>query len=131
MSIKWWMAAGATIVLATPMGLATGAMAAGDSVAGERAFKSLCGLCHATARGASSPVGPNLHGIFGAPAGHVEGFIYSRGHRESGLVFDAETLDRYLADYQALVPGTKKSISGIRDAQKRADLIAYLREATK
>jgi cytochrome c len=131
MLVKSWMAAGMAILSAAALGLATGAMAAGDPVAGERAFKSLCGLCHTTARGARSPVGPNLHGIFGAPAGRVEGFLYSRGHRESGLVFDAETLESYLADYQASVPGTKKSISGIRNAQKRADVIAYLRQATE
>ena len=128
---KSWMAAVGAIVSAAALGLAAAAMAAGDPVAGERAFKSLCGLCHTMEQGARSPVGPNLHGIFGAPAGRVEGFLYSRGPRESGLTFDAETLDRYLADYQASVPGTKKSISGIRDAQRRADLIAYLRHATK
>ena len=49
----------------------------------------------------------------------------------SWMATGAATLDRYLADYQASVPGTIKSISGIRDAQKRANLIAYWRQATE
>jgi cytochrome c len=65
----------------------------------------------------------------GRPAGIIPGFEYSnamRGQGTAGLVWDAATLDRYIADPEGVVPGTAMSAPPLRDEQERADLLAYL-----
>ena len=49
--------------------------------------------------------------------------------RASGIVWDAKSLDRFLADPVGTVPGTSMGYAGIKDARERADLIAYLGKA--
>jgi cytochrome c len=76
-------------------------------------------------------MGPHLQGLFGRKAGTIEGaHFYSDALKESGIVWDEATLDSYLAAPTKAVPGTTMMI-GVPDAQQRADLIAYLKEATK
>jgi cytochrome c len=72
-------------------------------------------------------LGPNLYGVFGRPAASQPAYLYSRPLRESGLVWDAATLDRWLADPRAVVPGNRMTFSGERDPEKRKALIAFLR----
>ncbi len=115
------------LCLATP----AGAQSDGDTAAGEKAFKTLCGLCHTVESGGRNKVGPNLHGLIGATAGQLEGYAYSASHRESGFVFDEAGLDTYIGNPKGTIDGTKKSIAGIVDAQKRANIIAFLRQATQ
>ena len=101
----------------------------GDPERGAELFKA-CKACHQVGEGARNRVGPVLNGVFGRPAGSVEGFRYSAGmERESadGLVWTWETLDAYIENPKALVSKTRMSFRGIRDEQKRADLLAYLR----
>ena len=108
------------------------ALAEGDVKAGERSFKKYCASCHTTRARGMNLGGPNLHGIIGAPAGRAETrFFYSDAHRDSGVVFTEPELDRYMADFQSTVPGTKKASDGLADPRMRADIIAYLREATR
>jgi cytochrome c len=101
----------------------------GDAVRGERAFQR-CYACHSVDPGETASLqGPSLLGVVGRRAASVPGFDYSEALREkgaAGLVWDAASLDRYLADPEAIVPGTRMSIPPVRDAQERADLIAYL-----
>jgi cytochrome c len=101
----------------------------GDAIRGERAFQR-CYACHSVDPGEKGKLqGPSLYRIIDRPAGTVAGFDYSdpmRERAESGLVWDAATLDRYLSDPEALVPGTRMSVPPMRDAKERADLIAYL-----
>ncbi len=84
-----------------------------------------CATCHQTAPGRNG-VGPSLAGVFGAPAGHEPTYAYSKALRASGLVWDAETLDAYLADPRGVVPGTKMAFAGVRSAEERAAIVAYL-----
>ncbi len=101
----------------------------GDAEAGARVFKS-CKSCHQVGEGARDRIGPALNGIFGRAAGSVEGFRYSTGmQRENadGLVWTWETLDAYIENPRALVSKTRMSFRGLKDPQKRADLLAYLR----
>ena len=51
--------------------------------------------------------------------------------RESGIVWDEATLDKFLENPRGLVPGTKMTYAGVKEAQERADLIAYLKRATQ
>jgi cytochrome c len=102
---------------------------AGDAVRGERAFQR-CYACHSVDPDEKAKLqGPNLYRIIDRPAGSIADFDYSDAMREraaTGLMWDAATLDRYLSDPEALVPGTRMSVPPLRDAQERADLIAYL-----
>ncbi|MDP6953297.1 MAG: c-type cytochrome, partial [Alphaproteobacteria bacterium] len=105
---------------------------AGTALAdGERIFAQRCKICHAIEAEARSKTGPTLFGVYGRAAGAVEGFRYSPAHRDSGLVWDAETLDAYLADPQGVVPGTTKRLKGIADAAERAALIGFIESSNQ
>ena|SRR5215475_14581236 len=103
--------------------------AAGDTARGERVFQR-CFACHSVDANETARLqGPNLYRIMGRPAAIIPGFEYSDAMRSkgtAGLVWDAATLDRYIADPEGLVPGTAMSAPPLRDEQERADLLAYL-----
>ncbi len=104
--------------------LAAPALAQGDANAGARTFNQ-CKACH-TLEAGKNRVGPNLHGIVGAPSGAVEGFRYSRALSEANLTWDAETLTAFLANPREMVPGNRMAFRGLSDPQDIADLIAYI-----
>jgi cytochrome c len=104
---------------------AGGAARAADAVAGQAVFKSQCGICHSVQAGRNM-IGPSLAGIVGRKAGLEPNFHYSAANKSSGLTWDEATLDRYLTNPQAAVPHTIMTYGGLKDATKRADLIAYL-----
>jgi cytochrome c len=103
----------------------TAAALAADPVAGERIFKTQCGICHAVTPG-QTRIGPTLFGVVGRAAGGIPGFPYTDDHKKLGIVWDAATLDKYLANPRAMVPDTSMIYAGLKDDAKRADLIAYL-----
>jgi len=98
---------------------------AADAARGEQLY-ARCVACHALA---SDRVGPRHCGLLGRRAGSVPGFSYSDGMKNSRLVWDEKTLDRFVARPMAVVPGTSMTYDGVPDAKDRADLIAYLRKA--
>jgi cytochrome c len=105
------------------------AEAAGDPEAGARVFRT-CAACHTLEPGAHR-TGPSLAGVFGREAGTAEGFHrYSDALRSADLVWREDTLNRFLADPQAFLPGNRMTFPGIADAQGRDDVIAYLQTAT-
>jgi cytochrome c len=110
-------------------GAAGAAFAGGDARRGEAAFAD-CAACHATTAGEAG-VGPNLHGLFERKAGTLADFRYSPAMKRSGLVWTAQTLDTFLADPQKAVPANRMPYAGMADAGDRADLIAYLQQATR
>jgi cytochrome c len=65
--------------------------------------------------------------VFGRKAGSVPGYDYSAALKASNIVWNDTTLDKWLADPQAFVPGTKMTFS-VDDAQDRADVIAFLKD---
>jgi cytochrome c len=96
-----------------------------DATAGAAVLKSQCGICHSVHAGRNM-TGPALFDVVGRPAGKVAGFHYSPANRDSGLTWDVATLDRYLTSPGTIVPHTTMTYPGLKDAKKRADLIAYL-----
>ena len=116
---------GALALLAT----AGAARADGDPARGEKRFEE-CATCHTLERGVNN-VGPSLSGLFARKAGEIADFRYSPAMKRSGIVWTAETLDKYIADPQALVPNNRMPYAGMASASDRADLIAYLQSATK
>lgn len=103
------------------------ARADGDPSKGEQIYKR-CQGCHSIDR---NRIGPMHKGLFGRPAGTVPGFNYSDAMKNSGIVWSEQTLNQFLQGPRKLVPGTKMTYAGVPDAQERADLIAYLKQATK
>lgn len=107
--------------------LALGARAAGadsgDAVAGEKLFAT-CAACHAPGPGRT---GPDLHGVVGRPAGTLAGFRFSRAMKNARRVWSEATLDAYLAEPQAVLPGNAMPFPGLPDHTQRRDLIAYLK----
>ena len=103
------------------------AYAAGDPKRGAEIYQR-CRLCHSIA---TDDVGPHHAGLFGRRAGSVPSFPYSDAMRNSGIIWSAETLDAFLRNPQAYVPGTRMTFAGLSSPQDRADVIAYLKIATK
>ncbi len=114
--------------LALALCFAQSAGASGDPQRGEALFRE-CRACHQIGPRAKDRVGPHLNDLIGRPAAAHAGFRYSKPMRqaaEDGLVWTAETLDTFLTNPRAMVPGTRMTFAGARRAEDRADLIAYL-----
>lgn len=110
--------------------LASSAQAAGDAEKGKVVY-GRCSGCHSLTPAEAKPMGPHLQGLFGRKAGTIEGaHFYSDAMKNSGITWDEAQLDKFLAAPSKSMPGTTMMI-GVPDAQQRADLIAYLKEATK
>ena len=96
-----------------------------DAAAGRQVFQSQCSLCHSP-QPSRNFAGPSLFGVVGRHSGQIANFRYSSGNLLSGLTWDPQTLDRYLASPKEVVPGTLMTYPGLKDPKRRADLIAYL-----
>lgn len=93
---------------------------------GRRQFNE-CAVCHTVKEGEANRIGPNLYGVIGREAGLVDGFAYSQALRNSGVVWTDEALDAFMENPQGFMRGNRMAYAGQRDAQKRADIIAYLK----
>jgi cytochrome c2 len=107
------------------------ALAAGDPKAGAAVFKKhLCFACHKVKPGKHG-VGPSLAGVWGREAAAAEGFKYSKALVDSGIVWTEENLDRWVTNPKAMVQGNKMILAKpVTNAGHRANLLAYLKEAT-
>ena len=94
---------------------------------GEAVFRK-CAACHAIGEGAVNKVGPVLNGVVGRPAGTFEGYSYSAANKNSGLIWDEDTLRAYLVSPQAKVPGTKMSFAGLQKQSEIESVIMYLKQ---
>ena len=109
------------------LGVGPPALAAPNSMRGE-AIYARCLACHALAY---DRVGPRHCGLLGRRAGNVPGFAYSAAMKQSAIIWDEKTLDRFLAAPMKALPGTAMTYDGVPDHRDRADLIAYLQQANQ
>src|SRR5947209_1443448 len=107
--------------------LGTAAAQQGDVARGQRLFQN-CVACHSLEPDRNL-TGPSLAGVIGRKAGTLASFSrYSDPIKLSGVVWDAKTLDSWLADPQHVIPGNQMTFPGIENRQQRADVIAFLKQ---
>jgi cytochrome c len=111
----------ASIPLARATQTATQSNLIGDPGRGKNLYQG-CQACHSIE---DNDLGPRHRGVVGRHAGSVADYNYSQALKNSGLTWDAATLDRWLTNPTALVPGTKMYFK-LDDPQARADVIAFL-----
>ena len=127
-----WIGVASVLIAGVPsVALSTSAASAQDVAKGERVFATQCKACHTLERGGATTAGPNLYRIMGRRSGTGPGYGYSEVMRRFGIVWDETTLAAYLRDPRADMPGTKMVFAGIKQGGQIADVIAYLKEATK
>lgn len=104
-------------------------LAAASPENGEKLAKQ-CATCHSFDKGGPNKVGPNLWGVVGGPAAHLDGYNYSGAMKDAaaaGWTWTFDNLDAYLENPKTAMPGNKMTYAGMKKAEDRADLIAWLR----
>ncbi len=97
------------------------------AAAGPPASFARCAVCHNAQKGAPDKLGPNLFGVYGHKMGQGS-FAFSDAVKNAGLTMDEATLDKWLENPRALIPGNRMSFPGLKDAAKRQEIIAYLKQ---
>jgi cytochrome c len=106
--------------------VAQAALGAGDAKRGAQVFRA-CAACHSVAEG-EHLTGPSLAHVWNHKAGSVPGFQrYSDALKRANVVWDEATLDKWLANPEAFVPGTSMTFAGLKQQKDRLDVAAYLR----
>jgi cytochrome c len=119
----------ACLLLSPPASAQTPAAQGADAAAGQQVFNNACRTCHTVKEG-DNRQGPNLHKIVGRKAGSLPGYGYSSAMKEAGFVWDADKLDRFIANPDAIASGNNmKPFSGVASADDRAKIIAFLQSA--
>ncbi|MBC7985638.1 MAG: cytochrome c family protein, partial [Sphingomonadaceae bacterium] len=101
------------------------ALAAATPEQGEEVFRR-CMSCHTINQGGADGLGPNLHGILGAPHGHRPGFAYSEGLAALPGNWSFDEMNEWLRRPAAFIPGTKMNFAGLSSVEERAAVILYL-----
>ena len=98
-----------------------------QKIDGATLFSRQCGTCHVAVADTGPRQGPNLFGVYGRPAGTLPGFKYTGKYAASGIVWNETTLDTYLTNPQAMIPGAVMAYRQA-DPEIRHTIIAWLKE---
>ena len=117
-------------VLVTLLFASTASLAAGDATRGGKLFRN-CLACHSIEAG-QHLTGPSLANIWDRKAGTAKGFLrYSDALKNAGVVWNEQTLDKWLKDSRDFIPGNEMTFPGINEQQPRQDLIAFLKAVSE
>ena len=120
----------AIVALVTFASLSSALAESGDASRGQQDFRA-CAPCHSLEPDRNM-TGPSLANLWGRKAGSLPSFDrYSHALKSSGIIWDDRALDGWLADPQRMVPDNEMPFEGIGDGRVRADLLAFLKDATK
>src|SRR5690606_40457268 len=109
--------------------ISVGTLLASASVDRGAAAVRKCQACHNFAEGEPNKSGPYLYDVVGGTKAHAEGFAYSdilEQQKAEGQVWSYENLDAFLENPKGYAPGTKMAFAGVKSAEERADILAYL-----
>lgn len=115
------------LVAAAALALLPVSASAADIARGEQLWRK-CASCHTLEANGRNRAGPRLHGVFGRVAGSVADYKYSDALKNSGIIWNDQTLDAYIKDAEGFVPGTKM-YGGLSQDADRADLLTFLKAA--
>eukprot|EP00923_Selenidium_pygospionis_P044668 GHVN01077188.1.p1 GENE.GHVN01077188.1~~GHVN01077188.1.p1 ORF type:complete len:119 (+),score=11.61 GHVN01077188.1:125-481(+) len=101
----------------------------GNPAKGAKIFKAKCSQCHTLGKGEPNKNGPNLHGFLGRPSGQAD-YSYTPANQHSGITWSEKHLWEYLTNPKKYIPGTKMVFAGFKKDTEKADLIAYIKDAT-
>jgi cytochrome c len=102
----------------------------GDAGRGERMYRA-CAACHSLEPNRNM-TGPSLAEVWNRKAGSLPSFPrYSPALKSSGIVWTDDTLDEWIKDPQHFIPGNTMTFAGVKDGRQRADLLAFLKDATR
>jgi len=114
-------------IIAATIGIPAWVNAAGEASRGEQLYESRCTGCHSLD---ANRIGPMHRGVFGRKAGSVADFEYSGAVRRSKIVWNDQTLERWLTDPEKLIPGQKMGYQ-VPDPADRADIVAFLKKESQ
>jgi cytochrome c len=98
----------------------------GDPDRGKSLFEKRCTGCHALTQNRR---GPRLQGVYGRTSGSVEGYAYSAALKKSRIVWDEQSLEKWLTDPDAYISGNEMDFL-ISNPQERRDIISYLKQSS-
>jgi cytochrome c len=102
----------------------------GNASRGERLYRA-CDACHSPEPNRNM-TGPSLAEVWNRKAGSLASFPrYSPALKSSGIIWTDDTLNEWIKDPQHFIPGNTMTFPGIKSAQQRVDLLAFLKDATR